>query len=101
MSQQEEILKSDNVELRHILLTNFNVLLFHITEINFLFINNETEIFNLSISNFRKRISSILGSKCENYLVPIEENTSLVKLKGLFLNLNFLKGQEGINFFCK
>ena len=94
---RRNFLKSDNVELRHILDEFQRIALSH-PEINFMLINNETEIFNLSLSNFRKRISSILGSKCESYLVPIEENTSLVKIKGfkklsIIFNLSIVKAK--------
>ena len=51
---RRNFLKSDNVELRHII-EEFNRIALSHPEINFMFINNETEIFNLSISNFRKR----------------------------------------------
>ena len=95
---RRNFLKSDNVELRHVIDEFQRIALTH-PEINFLFYNNETEIFNLSISNFRKRILSVLGSKCDSYLVPIEENTSLVKLKGFILKPEFSKRSRGHQFF--
>lgn len=95
---RRNFLKSDNVELRHILDEFQRIALSH-PEINFMLINNETEIFNLSLSNFRKRISSILGSKCESYLVPIEENTSLVKIKGFIFKPEYSKRSRGHQFF--
>ena len=95
---RRNFLKSDNVELRHILDEFQRIALSH-PEINFMLINNETEIFNLSLSNFRKRILSILGSKCESYLVPIEENTSLVKIKGFIFKPEYSKRSRGHQFF--
>ena len=95
---RRNFLKSDNVELRHVLDEFQRIALSH-PEINFILINNETEIFNLSLSNFRKRISSILGSKCESYLVPIEENTSLVKIKGFIFKPEYSKRSRGHQFF--
>jgi len=95
---RRNFLKSDNVELRHIIDEFHRIALSH-PEINFIFFNNETEIFNLSISNFKKRISSILGSKWESYLVPVEENTSLVVLKGFILKPEFSKKSRGHQFF--
>ena len=95
---RRNFLKSDNVELRHIIEEFHRIALSH-PEINFKFFNNEIEIFNLSISNFKKRISSILGSKCESYLVPVEENTSLVVLKGFILKPEFSKKSRGHQFF--
>ena len=95
---RRNFLKSDNVELRHIIEEFHRIALSH-PEINFKFFNNEIEIFNLSISNFKKRISSILGSKWESYLVPVEENTSLVVLKGFILKPEFSKKSRGHQFF--
>ena len=95
---RRNFLKSDNVELRHIIEEFHRIALSH-PEINFKFFNNEIEIFNLSISNFKKRISSILGSKWESYLVPVEENTSLVLLKGFILKPEFSKKSRGHQFF--
>ena len=95
---RRNFLKSDNVELRHVLDEFQRIALSH-PEINFMLINNETEIFNLSLSNFRKRISSILGSKCESYLVTIEENTSLVKIKGFIFKPEYSKRSRGHQFF--
>ena len=95
---RRNFLKSDNVELRHIIEEFHRIALSH-PEINFKFFNNEIEIFNLSISNFKKRISSILGSKWESYLVPVEENTSLVVVKGFILKPEFSKKSRGHQFF--
>ena len=98
VTARRNFIKSDNVELRHIIEEFHRIALSH-PEINFKFFNNEIEIFNLSISNFKKRISSILGSKWESYLVPVEENTSLVVLKGFILKPEFSKKSRGHQFF--
>ncbi len=95
---RRNFLKSDNVELRHVIDEFQRIALSH-PEINFLFNNNGIEIFNLSNSNFKKRISSIFGFKSENYLVPTDENTSLVKIKGFIYKPEFSKKTRGNQFF--
>ncbi len=95
---RRNFLKSNNVELRHIIDEFHRVALAH-PEINFLFFNNGNEIFDLSSSNLRKRISAIFGSKYENHLVPIQEITSLTTLNGFVLKPEFSKKTRGQQFF--
>jgi len=95
---RRNFLKSDAVELRHIIDEFQRVALAH-PEINFLFLNNGNELFDLELSNFRKRIISIFGSKWDSQLVPTEESTSLAKLKGFVVKPEFSKKTRGQQFF--
>jgi DNA mismatch repair protein MutL len=95
---RRNFLKSDAVELRHIINEFQRVALAH-PEINFFFFNNGNELFDLELSNLRKRIVSIFGSKWDNQLVPIEESTSLAKLKGFVIKPEFSKKTRGQQFF--
>jgi len=95
---RRNFLKSNTVELRHIIDEFQRVALAH-PEINFLFFNNGNELFDLELSNFRKRIISIFGSKWDNQLVPTEESTSLAKLKGFVVKPEFSKKTRGQQFF--
>ena len=95
---RRNFLKSDTVELRHIIDEFQRVALAH-PEINFLFFNNGNELFDLELSNFRKRIVSIFGSKWDNQLVPTKESTSLAKLNGFVVKPEFSKKTRGQQFF--
>jgi DNA mismatch repair protein MutL len=95
---RRNFLKSDTVELRHIIDEFQRIALAH-PEINFLFFNNGSELFDLSSSNLRKRIITIFGSKWDNQLIPIEEITSLTHLKGFVLKPEFSKKTRGQQFF--
>ena len=95
---RRNFLKSDTVELRHIIDEFQRVALAH-PEINFLFFNNGNELFDLELSNFRKRIVSIFGSKWNNQLVPTKESTSLAKLNGFVVKPEFSKKTRGQQFF--
>ena len=95
---RRNFLKSDTVELRHIIDEFQRIALAH-PEINFLFFNNGSELFDLSSSNLRKRIITIFGSKWDNQLIPIEETTSLTHLKGFVLKPEFSKKTRGQQFF--
>ncbi len=95
---RRNFLKSNTVELRHIIDEFQRVALAH-PEINFLFFNNGNELFDLELSNFRKRIVSIFGSKWNNQLVPTKESTSLAKLNGFVVKPEFSKKTRGQQFF--
>ena len=95
---RRNFLKSNTVELRHIIDEFQRVALAH-PEINFLFFNNGNELFDLELSNFRKRIVSVFGSKWDNQLVPTKESTSLAKLNGFVVKPEFSKKTRGQQFF--
>lgn len=55
-------MKSDTVELRHILDEFHRVVLAH-PSIHFMMYNNGNEIFNLPAGNYRQRIVHVMGAK--------------------------------------
>jgi DNA mismatch repair protein MutL len=95
---RRNFLKSDSVELRHVIDEFQRVALTH-PEIKFLFFNNGNELFDLGTGTLRKRITSIFGTKWDNHLVPAEEKTSLAELKGFVLKPEFSKKTRGNQFF--
>lgn len=95
---RRNFLKSDGVELRHVIDEFHRVALAH-PEIKFLFFNNGTELFDLPEANFRKRIVGIFGNKLDAFLVPVEETTSLATLKGFVLKPTHAKKTRGQQFF--
>jgi len=95
---RRNFLKSDQVELRHIIDEFHRVALAH-PEIKFIFFNNGNELFDLPVSNLKKRISGIFGTKWETQLVPIKEKTSLADIKGFAVKPDFTKKTRGQQFF--
>ena len=95
---RRNFLKSDTVELRHIIDEFHRVALAH-PGINFLFFNNGNEIFDLPVTSFRKRIVNVFGTKLDSLLVPVEESTSLAKLEGFVLKPSQAKKTRGQQFF--
>ena len=71
---RRNFLKSDNVELRHIIDEFHRVSLIN-HQISFIFINNSNEIFNLKKSIFKERIIRVFGKSTKEKLVPIKEST--------------------------
>ena len=81
---RRNFLKSDFVELRHII-DSFTRIALSYPHIEFNLIHNEEELFYLKKSNLRRRISSIFGRKIDENLIPLEEKTSLAKISGFIL----------------
>ena len=95
---RRNFLKSDSVELKHII-DEFSRLAISNFDINFSFFKDNNEIFDLKTSNLRKRISSIFGIKVLNELVPIQEETPLVKIGGFIIKPSGARKSRGQQFF--
>lgn len=95
---RRNFLKSDNVETRHIIDEFQRVALAH-PDINFSLIHNGSELFQLPPTNFRQRITNILGGKTNEKLVPVEEDTEIVKISGFVGKPEFAKKSRGEQFF--
>ena len=94
---RRNFLKSDFVELRHII-DSFNRIALSHPDIEFNLIHNDEELFYLKKSNLRKRISSVFGRKIDENLIPLNEKTSLVKIKGFALKPQFSKKSKNNQF---
>ena len=95
---RRNFLKSDAVELRHIMDEFHRVVLAH-PNIEFSFYHNGSEMFHLPTSNNRQRIVNIFGSKTNEKLVPVEEDTEVLKISGFVGKPEFAKKTRGEQFF--
>ncbi|PZD78288.1 DNA mismatch repair endonuclease MutL [Mesonia sp. K7] len=95
---RRNFLKSDNVENRHIIDEFQRVALAH-PQIEFSLYNNGSELFKLEKSNLRQRIVNVFGGKTNEKLVPVNEDTELVKLSGFVGKPEFSKKTRGEQFF--
>jgi DNA mismatch repair protein MutL len=95
---RRNFLKSDTVEMRHIVDEFHRVALAH-PQISFSFISNGSAVFSLPESNLRQRIVAIFGSKTNEKLVPIQEKTEVVSMSGFVLKPAFAKKSRGEQFF--
>lgn len=87
-------LKSDNVELRHIIEEFMRVALAH-CDIKFILIHNENRIYTLDKVPLIKRINTLFSPKTKDKFFPIEENTEIVSFKGYVSKPNFAKKRRG------
>ena len=94
---RRNFLKSDFVELRHIMNVFHNVAISN-HEIEFSFINNDEEVFYLKKESIKKRIISVFGEKIREHLIPIKENTQIANLNGFILKPEFAKKSRSNQF---
>lgn len=95
---RRNFLKSDQVELRHVVDEFERVALAH-PSIQFVFINNGSEMFHLPSSNLRQRIVNVFGGRTNEKLVPVSESTEIVTIEGFVTKPEFAKKSRGEQFF--
>ncbi len=95
---RRNFLKSNPVETRHIIDEFHRVALAH-SSICFSCFHNGSEQFNLPISNYRQRIVNIFGTKTNEKLVPVEEDTEVLKISGFVGKPQYAKKSRGEQFF--
>jgi DNA mismatch repair protein MutL len=95
---RRNFLKSDTVEYRHIIDEFQRVALAH-PSIYFTFYHNGSEMFNLPASTSRQRIVNIFSGKTNEKLVPVQEETEIVTIKGFVSKPEFAKKSRGEQFF--
>ena len=94
---RRNFLKSDNVELKHIIDEFHRVALIN-HNINFIFLNNN-QLFNLSESIFKERIIRIFGKSTKQKLIPINEETDIAKISGFVFKPEYSRKTRSTQFF--
>lgn len=95
---RRNFLKSDAVETRHIIDEFQRVALVHF-DVAFVLNHNNSEIFNLPSGNLKQRIVNIFGHKTNERLIPLEEETDILKVQGFIIKPEFAKKKRGEQFF--
>lgn len=95
---RRNFLKSQTVELRHIVDEFHRVALAH-PSVEFILYHNGSELFNLPKSNYRQRIVNIFGSKINDKLVPVSEDTEIVKISGFVAKPEYSRKTKSEQFF--
>lgn len=95
---RRNFLKSDAVEIRYIIDEFQRVALAH-PQISFSLFHNGNELFQLPTTNYRQRIVNIFGGKTNEKLVPVEEETEILKIQGFVGKPEFAKKSRGEQFF--
>ena len=95
---RRNFLKSDQVEMRHIV-EEFTRIALANPKVKMQLFHNNIELFHLPSSNLRQRIVNIIGDKKNETLVPIEEETTLVKITGFVGKPEAAKRTRGEQYF--
>ncbi len=95
---RRNFLKSDQIELKHVIDEFQRVALAH-SGIHFTMYHNGNELFDLPDTNLRQRIVHTFGAKTKERLVPVEEHTEVVKITGFVGKPEFAKKSRGEQFF--
>ncbi|MBL0036551.1 MAG: DNA mismatch repair endonuclease MutL [Flavobacteriales bacterium] len=95
---RRQFLKSDSVELKHVIDEFQRVALAH-PEIAFDLLHNDNEIHRMPAGQERQRIVHVFGRKYEERLVPVEEATDFVSVQGFVGKPEFAKRTRGEQFF--
>lgn len=95
---RRKFLKSDHTELRHIINEFNHVVLTH-QEIEFALHHNQTEILHLPPANLRQRIMGVFGKAVNAYLIPLETETSMIRITGLIGKPEHARKTYGEQFF--
>ena len=94
---RRNFLKSNPIELRHIM-EEFHRLALANSKTEFVFYQNDIEVFKLKPSKLSQRIVGLFGKNYREQLVPCDEHTEDVSLKGYIGKANFVKRSRGEQF---
>ncbi len=96
---RRKFLKTNNTELKHIIVEFQRIVLTH-PGIAFTLRHNETDIYQLpAVANLRQRIVSVFGKTVNPHLIPVKTDTSMVKIRGFIGKPEFARKTFGEQFF--
>ena len=95
---RRKFLKSNAVEMRYIMDEFQRIAIAH-SDIFFSLHHNNVELFHLPSGTLRQRLVGVLGSTSNKKLVPLSEDTDVVRLKGFIGKPEFAKKTRGDQFF--
>jgi DNA mismatch repair protein MutL len=95
---RRNFLKGNSVEMRHIN-DEFQRVALANPEVFFTLHHDGNEVFHLPKGSLKQRIIHLFGNAYNQKLVPVEENTSIIELKGYIGKPEFAKKTRGEQFF--
>jgi DNA mismatch repair protein MutL len=95
---RRNFLKADPVELRHIL-DEFQRIAMANPDLFFTMHHNGQEVFHLPAGNLRQRIVKIFGESVNKKLVPVSEETDILKITGFVGKPDYFKKVRGEQLF--
>lgn len=95
---RRNFLGKNTTEYRKIIEEFLRIALVH-PEIEMTFHHNDDEIYNLPKHGLRQRIVQIYGNKFNQRLVPVDEETDIIKITGFVVKPEFAKASRDQSFF--
>lgn len=95
---RRNFLKSNSVEMRHVLDEFQRVALAH-PQVSFTLHHNDTEVFNLQSGKLVRRIIDIYGKSYREQLAFCQEDTSYISVRGYIGKPEFARKTRGEQFF--
>lgn len=95
---RRKFLKSEKIELRHIIEEFQRVALAH-PGISFALYDNHRALYRMDAGNLRQRLVQVFGAALNEKLVPVSENTDLVRVSGFLVKPEFAKKTRGEQYF--
>ncbi len=95
---RRNFLKSDTAETRHILEEFNRVVLIH-PEITFSMTHNDKLVYKLTQTTEKSRIVGVFGKVYDERLLPVEQKTDLVHIKGFIVKPQYARKTRGEQYF--
>jgi len=95
---RRNFLKSDSVELRHIIEEFQRVAIAH-PDLALSLHHNNSELFHLGKGTLRQRLVGLFGDSYNQRLVPVHEDTTIVNVRGFIGKPEFARKTRGEQFF--
>lgn len=95
---RRKFLKANTTEFRHIVNGFYRVALTN-PELSFSLAHNQTEIYSLPPSQIKQRIINVFGKNMSQVLIPVQAETSIVKIHGYLGKPEAARRTFGEQFF--
>ena len=95
---RRKFLKKDATEFKHIILEFKKTALSH-PEINLTLIHNDLVVYKLEAGSIRKRIIDIFGKHTDKLIIPVDSETSILKISGFVGKPESAKKRNEEQFF--
>ncbi|MCD6367102.1 MAG: DNA mismatch repair endonuclease MutL [Bacteroidales bacterium] len=95
---RRKFLKSDTTEFNYILL-EFKKVAIAFSAITFKLFHNKKNVFSLPAANLPKRLNHLFHAKIMDHSLPVETNTTVIKIKGFAGNPEFATKTRGQQYF--
>lgn len=95
---RRKFLKSEQVEMRHVLEEFHRIVLAH-PNIAFTLNHDDKEIYHLNSGNLKQRIIAMMGKRYVSEILPVEEDTTSLSIKGFVGKPEVARKTRGQQFF--